>query len=155
MHQLEFEAMRTASDIYISHQNINPITHLNKTSNYLTMKLDKELMSNLEQKDPTFKNRLESMISKTELGTKIHLDPRIVKQTPENLFDVKWFDFREWMSLFCKENGYDLNVTTDFIALERHIKQNKKIFVFLSKHKVPVGCDKFYSIIYNLVCNDT
>ena len=62
MNKLEFEKMRTASDVYIAQQNSHPLTHLRKTCNYLRMKLNKKLMENLEKQDPLFKNRLESMI---------------------------------------------------------------------------------------------
>lgn len=154
MKKLEFEKMRTASDVYIAQQNSHPLTHLRKTCNYLRMKLNKKLMENLEKQDPLFKNRLESMILHIELGTKMNLNPAILQNFTKYPLP-KRFDFREWLSEFCKENGYDLNVTTDFIALDRHIRENKKIFMFLSNKRVPIGHDLFYNLIYNLVCNET
>tara|TARA_B100000963_G_C22481772_1_gene605056 strand:+ start:193 stop:657 length:465 start_codon:yes stop_codon:yes gene_type:complete len=154
MEELEFEEMRTISDVYIAKQNLNPSTHLNKTCNYLNMKLDNSLMRSLERQDLTFKNRLESMIMHIECGKKLHLDPTIV-QKPLLKLPHKRFDLREWLKLFCTKYGYDLTVSTDFLAFEQHIRQNKQIFNYLSNNKVPIGRERFYIIIYNLVCNDT
>ncbi len=148
MNFLDFSPMRTKSDLYISTQNQCPSTHMEKTSNYLNLKLNKKKMLELEQ-DPTFKNRLEEMIEYSILGEKINLHPD-TKKTPPKLLQ-KCLLFKDWLCLFCNEYGYDLNNTLDVIALIRHINQNKTIFCHLSEQHVPVGRDDFYIIVHNLI----
>lgn len=71
-------------------------------------------------------------------------------KVPEFLLK-NFIDARKWIQKFCNHYGYNIYLTSDFIMMINHIKNNEKLYKHLEKNNLHIFKKDFFIAINRLI----